>query len=206
MRSCLKPKISGAHSVVGERPMAEVAGNRYARHIYSKEFSALRFLLRARSSLQDYSEALSALGSAASDNQFDAVQVFLDEGVDLNVQDTSGMTPLVWAAYGGRLEMAKCLVGAGAVVDVPDFENMTPLHHAAFKGHLDVVKFLVEAGADVALRNCEGKTALDLARLKPFSTGSKSLIGEIHGVRPRLWDGPVAKYLRQWPRSRPSAS
>jgi hypothetical protein len=75
---------------------------------------------------------------------------------------------------------------------------MTPLHFAAFNARLDIVQFLVEAGADVTARTCDGKTALDLARLKRFSVGSGG------GVVTRLWDGPVAKYLRGLePRRRP---
>lgn len=55
-------------------------------------------------------------------------------GVDVNVTDARGTTPLHWAAVCNRPDMCKVLVAKGAAIMFRDSNNMTAMHYATQKG------------------------------------------------------------------------
>ena len=59
------------------------------------------------------------------------------------------LTPLMFAARDGGLELARILVGAGADVDAVAGDGKTALALAIFNGNYDVASFLVDHKADV---------------------------------------------------------
>jgi ankyrin repeat protein len=66
-------------------------------------------------------------------------------------------TPLVQAAYWGRLDMAKLLVRRGANIHAAG-PNGTALHHAAKEGHEAIVAFLLSQGAQACSKDESGAT------------------------------------------------
>jgi ankyrin repeat protein len=64
-----------------------------------------------------------------------------------DVGNRCGDTPLHWAAAGGQVLSAQCLLEAGATVDAEDCSGRTPLAHAAAAGHPSVCAVLLQAGA-----------------------------------------------------------
>ncbi|HSG29250.1 MAG TPA: ankyrin repeat domain-containing protein, partial [Candidatus Krumholzibacterium sp.] len=80
-------------------------------------------------------------------------------------RNDEGETPLLYAAYGGSLEVVKYLVSRGMGVDIPAFTGETPLHYAAYAGHEDVVRTLLDSGAAIGAKNIEGNTPLHYAAL-----------------------------------------
>ncbi len=52
------------------------------------------------------------------------------------------MTPLIWAAAAGHLEIVKFLVENGANLHAQTCDGYTPLHYANANGHWEVAKFL----------------------------------------------------------------
>jgi ankyrin repeat protein len=58
-------------------------------------------------------------------------------------------TPLIYAAWYGRVEVVRVLLEGGANVEGADAHRQTALHAAAFKGHLDVCRLLLDRGAKV---------------------------------------------------------
>ena len=67
------------------------------------------------------------------------------EDCDINQKDSSGNTPLVWAAWNGHEGVVKILLGRNDVIpDKPGFFDQTPLYCAAQNGHEGVVKILLE--------------------------------------------------------------
>ena len=54
----------------------------------------------------------------------------LKAGADPNAADSSGMTPLIWAVYGGYAEIAELLCEAGADVERRASTGGTALWHA----------------------------------------------------------------------------
>ena len=82
------------------------------------------------------------------------VQAELDKGVDVNVKDRFGFTPLREAAWYGHKEIAELLLDKGADVDAKDDKGRTPLDRAV--GYTEIVALLREHG---------GKTGEELKAL-----------------------------------------
>ena len=70
------------------------------------------------------------------------------------------LTPLMFAARDGGLELARILVGAGADVDAVAGDGKTALALAIFNGNYDVASFLVNYKADVNKADAQRFTPL----------------------------------------------
>jgi uncharacterized protein len=70
------------------------------------------------------------------------------------------MTPLLFAARDGRLEIVRTLLDARANINVVDANGITPLIAAITNNHPDVARFLVERGADIKTADWYGRTPL----------------------------------------------
>ena len=118
------------------------------------------------------------------------VERFIDEGVDLELKDLNGYTPLMHAVKQQNTELVKLLAEYGANVDTsdgledtplvwassmkneaivkvllehgadPDKGNFSPLMWAAYYGNLRLVKMFLESRANLNSRTNEGWTAL----------------------------------------------
>jgi ankyrin repeat protein len=71
-----------------------------------------------------------------------------------------GMSPLLFAARDGRLEIAKALLDTKANVNQADVNGITPLVSAISNHHLDVAQLLLERGANPNSADQWGRTAL----------------------------------------------
>jgi len=105
---------------------------------------------------------------AAGSKCLPVVQRLLGIGVDPDILDSGGHTPLYRAAGRVRGEqdamIVSELVRAGATVDHAGGVNQsTPLHEAARHGNLRVAEALLIAGASVRARDKKGLTPLDRA-------------------------------------------
>jgi cytohesin len=102
--------------------------------------------------------------AAGSGDLAEVKRLVIGCGVDPNIQDENGETPLHYAAWEGRLKVVKLLLEHGADPNVQDKDGETPLHLAAWDGHLDVVELLLEHGANPNIQeNKYGKTPLHYA-------------------------------------------
>ncbi len=91
------------------------------------------------------------------------IQVLLDQGANINVQDKQGYSPLSLAVKNNHLETVKYLVSHGANKELCDKNYMTPLHWAASQGNLEITRFLVENGANIQAQEYHGYTPLYFA-------------------------------------------
>jgi ankyrin repeat protein len=80
------------------------------------------------------------------------IQELIDQGVDLNVQDEYGYTPLIWAASYSKPDMVKLLLDAGANKDITDIDKHNALYWANYYGHPEVI--------DLLNKNLDGKKVL----------------------------------------------
>jgi ankyrin repeat protein len=71
-----------------------------------------------------------------------------------------GMSPLLYAARDGRLDIAKTLIAARADVNQTDENGITPLIAAITNNHVDLARFLVQSGADISASDWYGRTPL----------------------------------------------
>src|SRR5712691_8134951 len=89
---------------------------------------------------------------AALDGNTPVVALFLKAGMNPNLRDSHGATPLLVTAAGGRSETARLLLAHGANIHARDTRGWTPLIFAAFRGDVDLIKLLLERGAEVNVR------------------------------------------------------
>src|SRR5579871_739476 len=71
-----------------------------------------------------------------------------------------GMTPLLYAAREGTLDIAKMLVSSGAEVNVAEANQTSPLLVAILNDHIDVASFLLDHGANLNAADGFGRTPL----------------------------------------------
>ena len=84
----------------------------------------------------------------------------IEQGLDINIPDYYGATPLYRQAILGR-DTVKLLCELGANIGKPNTYGETPLHVAAEFFHPKTVKLLIDKGADVNAKNDRGQTPLD---------------------------------------------
>ncbi|XP_018648139.1 putative tankyrase [Schistosoma mansoni] len=96
------------------------------------------------------------------------VKCLLENGVNVNLNDTSGRksTPLHFAAGYGRREVVSLLLDHNADVSARDEGGLIPLHNACSFGHVDVVHLLLSAGSDPNAEDCWNYTPLHEAAIK----------------------------------------
>ena len=83
----------------------------------------------------------------------------VEKGLDINIPDYYGATPLYRQAILGR-DTVKLLLELGADIGKPNTYGETPLHVAAEFFHPKTVKLLIDKGADVNAKNDMGRTPL----------------------------------------------
>ncbi|XP_064541393.1 pre-mRNA splicing regulator USH1G [Drosophila montana] len=84
---------------------------------------------------------------------------------DANAKDDDSMTPVMWAAFEGRLDALRLLCGRGGDPDKCDQFGNTALHLAAAKGHLHCVDFLFKFGVNIYALDIDRHNAKDLAAI-----------------------------------------
>lgn len=104
---------------------------------------------------------------AAGTGDTELLGLFLQAGMDKNVQDQRGMTALMQASELGQKKVVKALLQEGAKTELTargaDREGSTALILAAGNDHHECVRALIDAAADVNAKNAKGWTALAMA-------------------------------------------
>jgi len=128
----------------------------------------------------------------------------LKEGMDPNVRDEAGRTPLLDAVSAGKLDAMQMLLAAGANASAPSSSGRTPLIEAAERGQLAAAGVLIQSGVNLnaiqrgygsALETAERFGHNDVAALLR-QAGAKSSgrsVGDTVCVRPWQGDGYCGK-------------
>ena len=137
---------------------------------------------------KDYVSLKRLLVSAAGSGDLAEVKrLVVDCGIDPNIQDDIGDTPLHYAAEHGHLDVVKLLLEHGADPNIQNNSGKTPLHYAALDGHLEIVKFLLEHGANPNVQDYKfGVTPLHFAVYHCDVDMTRFLLD--HGADPTIRD------------------
>ncbi|WP_353282457.1 ankyrin repeat domain-containing protein [Wolbachia endosymbiont (group A) of Myopa testacea] len=81
---------------------------------------------------------------AIQKNNFNIIELLLDNSADIKVKDNEGWTPLHWAVSLGSLDIVEHLVERGADVNASTADGRTPLDIARDKGYNNIVNYLEE--------------------------------------------------------------
>ena len=115
------------------------------------------------------------------------INQLLEAGVEVDVREKKGMTPLMLAALFGHVELCKLLIEFGADIEGRDKEGWRPLNYASYGGRADAAQHLVvEEGVDVTLNDKRSTTAERLS----------SFMHEFEGRRMR--HGAVVSFLEAY--------
>ena len=93
------------------------------------------------------------------DNDLEALKQALADGMDVNLQNQYGWTPLHMSIRRDRRDMVAYLLEQGADIDRVDGVGWTPLMEAVMDDMPELCAFLIEKGADVTIANERGGTA-----------------------------------------------
>jgi hypothetical protein len=91
----------------------------------------------------------------------------LDGSVNVDCQDESGATAMMWAAFSGQTALCTKLLEKRADLKLKDARDATALHFAVSSGNADLVELLLRKGADPNAGGFEGtpiKAATDKRR------------------------------------------
>lgn len=143
----------------------------------------VRLLLQAGASSQVETE-LGLLIDAAECSNAEIVQLLIESGWDVNVQNEQEETPLTVACRSGQVEVVQTLIAAGADIHKPGWQEMTPIVTVFFATEVNlerselglveiepdlsetvtqIVQALIAASANLDDRDVMGKTPLMLA-------------------------------------------
>ena len=79
-------------------------------------------------------------------------------GLDPDVRDRFGNTPLIVAAQNNRKRISKMCVRVGADLDAVNARGNAALHYCYAYSHFELGEYLVSKGADPEIRNADGQT------------------------------------------------
>jgi ankyrin repeat protein len=130
-------------------------------HFFRRGFSVCKRIRRVALPLALLAALISSRGfcsvihDAAKDGDLAKVQALLEENPELvSSIDSSGHTPLHWAAFRGHKDVAELLLAHGADVNAKANDLHTPLHAAAAGGHTEVAALLL---ATPGRGQCQGQ-------------------------------------------------
>ena len=113
------------------------------------------------------------------------MDLLIQAGANVNIQDKSKRTALWLASARGNLEIVRRITAvSGAELETENIGNWSPLHIAAINGHTQIVECLVKAKVHINKQGQSKKTALHCATKHPGIV--KLLIN--HGADPNLKD------------------
>jgi ankyrin repeat protein len=96
--------------------------------------------------------AASEIHDAARDGDVDKVRQLLIAGAEMDAKDERGFTPLLWAVYGGQLNVTELLIDQGADVryEHPAFGAAADLsfHMECQRGYSGVTEYLASKGVE----------------------------------------------------------
>jgi len=107
-----------------------------------------------------------SLHQATVSGNIERVKELLSKGVDINLKNRQGWTPLHAAVWNQKQDIAKLLIEKGADVNVKDKSSRTALQFAADTGQKEIVELLIAKKAEVNTMNARGENALSLATKK----------------------------------------
>jgi len=132
--------------------------------VSTKRIALVEILLKAGADLTIKNRFdFNALNIAVAANSQEMAALLLDHGANVET-DTSTLTPLMFAASGGNVDMIRFLVKRGAKVNHGAKEGaQTALLSAIYSGKPEAVQALVELKADVNAKTKDGTTPIKAA-------------------------------------------
>ncbi len=124
--------------------------------------ASIVFALVTLSAPPIYAQNDAGVWEAVVQGNLGTLEAALEAGVDPDVLESNGSTPLIVAAMFGQTDLVRFLIEREAALDIRNNDGTTALHVAALFGHPQAVRLLLDAGADREVQNNDGLTPLDI--------------------------------------------
>jgi hypothetical protein len=98
--------------------------------------------------------------ASAENGDVVVVELFLTAGMNPDITEEDGVTPLMRAVLKNNVGIARALLDSGAKVDIHEKDGMTLLDVAALGSHIEMAKLLAGAGDEIS------RSALTDAKLR----------------------------------------
>ena len=141
--------------------------------------------------------SLSELHWCKRDNDAEkAVELVLNDGLDINTPALCNRTPLLWASLSSSGEFIETLIDLGANVNAQRTDDKnTPLNLSASWNNFMAVNLLLDHGADANIAAVDGYTPLHIAVGKGFFDITKLLIKKGSNVNLQNKEGRTPLFL-----------
>ncbi|MFP3032042.1 MAG: ankyrin repeat domain-containing protein, partial [Wolbachia sp.] len=118
--------------------------------------------------------------TAVQDGDLDKVKSLVSQNANVNTTDMYSWTPLHWAAFKDRLEIAKFLIEKNADIDAEDKGpyGKKPIHVAAENNSKDIIELFLSKGVGINDTDKQGYTPLHYAAWRGRLEVAKFLIEE----------------------------
>ena len=81
------------------------------------------------------------------------VKNFIENGMDINLQNSEGRTALIYASFLGMKKIVTLLLENGALLEISDKKGKTAFVHAVERKDIEIMKLLLSRGANIAFEN-----------------------------------------------------
>ena len=125
---------------------------------------------------------LASIHLAALHGHKELVELFLQNGIDVNKRNNKNDTPVLWAARGNHEDTVRLLIRHGADLQLENDKGSTPLYWAVRYGFGELVRVLLDEGrADVGQRR---KLGLVTPIVLASAIGHTEIVGDLldHGA------------------------
>ncbi|QQR49630.1 ankyrin repeat domain-containing protein [bacterium] len=115
------------------------------------------------------------------------IEQLIQDGADVNVQDSDGYTPLHSAVNAGVLPLVQLLLNKGAKIDIKNNDGDTPVHIAVVMFKTDaILNLLLSKNPDISIKNNANETPFDLAELNSKKSAIKNVLNQYasHSQKP----------------------
>ena len=125
-----------------------------------------------------------------------AVELVLNDGLDINIPALSNGTPLLWASLSSSGEFIETLIDLGANVNAQrTLDKATPLLGSAKWNNFMAVYLLLDHGADVNIAEADGYSPLHIAVSNGFFDIAKHLVKKGSNVNLQNKEGSTPLFL-----------
>ncbi len=174
--------MPGFFESIKDKLRTNAGNNELLKAVESGNVDKARELIAAGADIKMRSKGKTLLVVAIGENHEAMVEFLLENGAEINTDETGPLgPPLIAAIDNGSLRFVERLIARGADVNLPDEEHqISPLLFAcemepSNEDQFSIVKALIEAGADINHHDWMGRSALSVSNNSQVTNLLRSL-------------------------------